>query len=96
MSAPDNRMVPQVQFTEQYIPSEDWLSVSRVFEKAAELSEFDKGQIVLTRCLGTSISETAHLVGCSCVAVVNMYQKWCTDTSSQGHNAKNHQQLQQW
>ncbi|KFM71191.1 hypothetical protein X975_03704, partial [Stegodyphus mimosarum] len=25
------------------------------------------------------MSETAHLVGCSCAVVVSIYQKWCMD-----------------
>ncbi|GBM10851.1 hypothetical protein AVEN_42112-1 [Araneus ventricosus] len=32
--------------------------------KAVDLSEFDRGQIVTARRLGTSITETARLVGC--------------------------------
>lgn len=47
--------------------------------KAADLSDFDKGQIVMARRLGTSISETARLVGCSRAVVVSTYQKWCRD-----------------
>ncbi|XP_023687729.1 acidic leucine-rich nuclear phosphoprotein 32 family member E isoform X1 [Paramormyrops kingsleyae] len=35
-----------------------------------DLSDFDKGQIVMARRLGQSISETARLVGCSRSAVV--------------------------
>ncbi len=63
-----------------FIPPEDRLSVSRVFsvrmEKAANLSEFEKGQTVMTRHFGTLISETTHLVGYSHAAIVSMYQKW--------------------
>ncbi|ROL41817.1 hypothetical protein DPX16_9408 [Anabarilius grahami] len=41
-----------------------------------DLSEFDKGQIVMARQLSQSISKTAALVGCSRSAVVSIYQKW--------------------
>ncbi|KAK3535585.1 hypothetical protein QTP70_017121 [Hemibagrus guttatus] len=44
--------------------------------KRKDLSEFDKGQIVLARQLDQSISKTAALVGCSRSAVVSIYQKW--------------------
>ncbi|KAK3517496.1 hypothetical protein QTP70_012575 [Hemibagrus guttatus] len=37
--------------------------------KRKDLSEFDKGQIVMTRRLDQSISKTAALVGCSWSAV---------------------------
>ncbi|KAF8777696.1 hypothetical protein HNY73_014514 [Argiope bruennichi] len=46
--------------------------------KAADLSNFDKGQMVTARPLRTSISETPRLVGCS-RAVVSTYRKWCMD-----------------
>ena len=36
-----------------------------VMGKAADLGELDRGQIVRARKLGTSIFETAQLVGCS-------------------------------
>ncbi|GBM33763.1 hypothetical protein AVEN_47058-1 [Araneus ventricosus] len=54
--------------------------------KAADLSEFDRGQIVMARRLGTSITETALLVGCSRSAVVSIHAKWINDgdTSSRG------------
>lgn len=38
--------------------------------KRKDLSEFDKGQIVMARRLGQRISKTAALVGCSRSAVV--------------------------
>ncbi|KPP69749.1 hypothetical protein Z043_111475 [Scleropages formosus] len=44
--------------------------------KHMDLSGFDKGQIVMARQLGRSISKTAGLVGCSRCAVVSTYQKW--------------------
>ncbi|GBL92539.1 hypothetical protein AVEN_123733-1 [Araneus ventricosus] len=47
--------------------------------KAADLSEFDRGQIVMTRRFGTSITETARLVGCSRSAVVSIHAKWIND-----------------
>ncbi|GBM23081.1 hypothetical protein AVEN_67049-1 [Araneus ventricosus] len=47
--------------------------------KAADLSEFDRGQIVMARRLGTSITETARLVGCSRSAVVSIHAKWIND-----------------
>ncbi|GBN33450.1 hypothetical protein AVEN_158340-1 [Araneus ventricosus] len=47
--------------------------------KAADLSEFDRGQIVMARRLGTSVTETAGLVGCSRSAVVSIHAKWIND-----------------
>ncbi|GBN23389.1 Transposable element Tc1 transposase [Araneus ventricosus] len=47
--------------------------------KAADLSEFDRGQIVMARRLGTSITETARLVGCTRSAVVSIHEKWIND-----------------
>uniref|UniRef100_A0AAY4BY98 Transposase Tc1-like domain-containing protein n=1 Tax=Denticeps clupeoides TaxID=299321 RepID=A0AAY4BY98_9TELE len=44
-----------------------------------DLSDFQKGQIVMARRLGQSISQTAELVGCSRAAVVRTYQKWCKE-----------------
>ncbi|KAK3511935.1 hypothetical protein QTP70_027585 [Hemibagrus guttatus] len=44
--------------------------------KRKDLSEFDKGQIVMARPLYQSIPKTAALVGCSWSAVVSIYQKW--------------------
>ena len=44
--------------------------------KCKDVSDFDKGQIVMARRLGQSISKTAALVGCSRSAVVRTYQKW--------------------
>ncbi|GFV97024.1 transposable element Tcb1 transposase [Trichonephila clavipes] len=53
---------------------------------AADLSDFDRGQIVMARRLGTSISETARLVGLRSTAV-STYAKWMNDceTSSRRH-----------
>ncbi|XP_072512438.1 putative high mobility group protein B1-like 1 [Salminus brasiliensis] len=57
--------------------------------KAKDLSDFDKGQIVMARRLGQSISQTAGLVGCSRCAVVKTYQKWSKEgppvSRRQGH-----------
>lgn len=57
--------------------------------KCRDLSDFDKGQIVMARCLGESISKTAALVGCSRSAVVLTYQKWSKEgqpvNRRQGH-----------
>ncbi|GBL78668.1 hypothetical protein AVEN_65240-1 [Araneus ventricosus] len=47
--------------------------------KAADLSEFDRGQIVMARRLGMNITETARLVGCSRSAVVSIHAKWIND-----------------
>ncbi|GBN72456.1 hypothetical protein AVEN_64910-1 [Araneus ventricosus] len=47
--------------------------------KAAFLSEFDRGQIVMARRLGTSIIEPARLVGCPRSAVVSIHAKWIND-----------------
>ncbi|GFX09604.1 HTH_Tnp_Tc3_2 domain-containing protein [Trichonephila clavipes] len=58
-----------------------------VMGKVADLSDFDRGQIVMARRLGTSISETAQLLGCSQSTVVSTYAKWMNDheTSSRRH-----------
>ncbi|KAK3573225.1 hypothetical protein QTP86_015136 [Hemibagrus guttatus] len=57
--------------------------------KCKDLSEFDKGQIVMARRLDQSISKTAALVGCSWSAVVSIYQKWSEEgtvvNQRQGH-----------
>ena len=57
--------------------------------KRKDLSEFDKGQIVMARRLGQSISKTAALVGCSQFTVVSIYQKWFKEgtvvNQRQGH-----------
>ncbi|GBM84626.1 hypothetical protein AVEN_226660-1 [Araneus ventricosus] len=52
--------------------------------KAADLSEFVRGQIVMARRLGMNITETARLVGCSQFVVVSIHAKWINngDTSS--------------
>ncbi|GBM88474.1 hypothetical protein AVEN_144796-1 [Araneus ventricosus] len=47
--------------------------------KAADLSEFDRGQIVMAQRLGTSNTETARLVGCSRSAVVSIHAKLIND-----------------
>ncbi|GBN62256.1 hypothetical protein AVEN_3795-1 [Araneus ventricosus] len=47
--------------------------------KAADLSEFDRGQIAMARRLGTSVTETAQLVGCSRSAAVSIHAKWIND-----------------
>ncbi|KAI4872592.1 hypothetical protein NFI96_002177 [Prochilodus magdalenae] len=47
--------------------------------KREDLSDFDRGQIVVARRLGQSISQTAKLVGCSRSAVANTYRKWCVE-----------------
>ncbi|GBO05866.1 hypothetical protein AVEN_187006-1 [Araneus ventricosus] len=47
--------------------------------KAADLSEFDRGQIVMARRRGTSITETARPVGCLQSAVVSIHAKWIND-----------------
>ncbi|GFY05631.1 uncharacterized protein TNCV_4402981 [Trichonephila clavipes] len=49
-----------------------------VMGNAADLSDFDKGQIVMARRLGTNISETARLMGCS-RSTVSTYAKWMND-----------------
>ncbi len=53
------------------------------------MSEFDKGQIVMARRLGQSISKIASLVRCSRSAVVDIYQKWSKEGTvvnrRQGH-----------
>lgn len=41
-----------------------------------ELTDFDKGQVVMAREMGVSVSETAKLVGCSRDAVVRAYSQW--------------------
>lgn len=43
--------------------------------KHKDLSNFDKGQIVMAGRSGQSISRTAGFVGCSRSAVVDTYQR---------------------
>ncbi|GBL98601.1 hypothetical protein AVEN_19668-1 [Araneus ventricosus] len=50
--------------------------------KAADLSEFDRGKIVMARRLRTSINETAQLVGCALSAVVSIHAKWINDSDT--------------
>ncbi|GBL89354.1 hypothetical protein AVEN_225876-1 [Araneus ventricosus] len=50
--------------------------------KAAILSKFDRGQIVMALRLGTSITETARMVGCSRFAVVSIHAKWINDSDT--------------
>ncbi|GBL74750.1 hypothetical protein AVEN_243618-1 [Araneus ventricosus] len=47
--------------------------------KVVDLSEFDRGQIVMARRLGMSITETVRLVGCSRSAFVSIHAKWIND-----------------
>ncbi|KAJ8254683.1 hypothetical protein GJAV_G00196010 [Gymnothorax javanicus] len=44
--------------------------------RTKDLSDFDKGQIVIARRLGRSLTATASLVGCSRSAVVNTFRQW--------------------
>ncbi|CAI5647008.1 unnamed protein product [Oreochromis niloticus] len=53
--------------------------------KRKDLTDFDKGQIVMARRLGQSISKTAALVGCSRSAVVSIYQKWSKEGTVVNH-----------
>ncbi|KFM72688.1 hypothetical protein X975_11519, partial [Stegodyphus mimosarum] len=54
-------------------------AISDIMGKAADLYDFNKGQIITARRLGKSISEMVRLVGCSCAVVVSTYPKWCMD-----------------
>ncbi|GBN23094.1 hypothetical protein AVEN_69295-1 [Araneus ventricosus] len=47
--------------------------------KTADLSEFERGQIVMARRLATSITETARLISCSRSAIVSIHAKWIND-----------------
>ncbi|XP_055928709.1 uncharacterized protein LOC129959841 [Argiope bruennichi] len=47
--------------------------------KTADLSDFDKDQIVMPRRLGTAISETSRLMGYSRAVAVSIYRTWCMD-----------------
>ena len=49
-----------------------------VMEKTADLSDFNRGQIVMARRLGTRVSKTAWLMGClwSTVVWVLMQSRW--------------------
>lgn len=57
--------------------------------KGKDLSEFDKGQIVMAKRLGESSSRISALVGCSRSTVISIYQKWCKEGEAasrrQGH-----------
>lgn len=45
-------------------------------EPCEELTDFDKGQVVMAIEMGVSVSETARLVGCSRAAVIGAYRQW--------------------
>lgn len=45
-------------------------------EDYGELSDFDKGQVVIAIEIGKSVSETAQMVGCTRAAVVKTYRQW--------------------
>ncbi|GFX16000.1 hypothetical protein TNCV_4702601 [Trichonephila clavipes] len=45
--------------------------------KPADLSDFDRAEIVMPRTLETTISKTWRLVGCSPAVVVSTYRKLC-------------------
>ncbi|KAK3567699.1 hypothetical protein QTP86_021632 [Hemibagrus guttatus] len=62
-------------------------NLSGKMDKRKDLSEFDKGQIVMARRLDQSISKTAALVGCSWSAVVIIYQKWSKEEFSSSTQA---------
>lgn len=64
-------------YTHAIIPFKYSSDTSRM-EKATDLSDFDKEQIVMARRLGTIIMETAKLVGCSRTAM-SIYGKWLKD-----------------
>ena len=74
--------------SEHFVLKVDVLEAGKM-GKRKDLSEFDKGQIVMARRLGQSISKTAALVGCSRSAVVSIYQKWSKEGTvvnrRQGH-----------
>ncbi|XP_071971093.1 acidic leucine-rich nuclear phosphoprotein 32 family member E isoform X1 [Engystomops pustulosus] len=57
----------------------------------SDLSNFDKGQIVMAMRLGESISKTAGLVGCSRSAVVSTYQNW----SKEGQTGNRRQPIEE-
>ncbi|KFM78057.1 hypothetical protein X975_10264, partial [Stegodyphus mimosarum] len=59
--------------------------ISDIMGKAADLSDFEEGQIIRAWRLGISVSEMAHLVGCSCTILVNSYRKWCMDDETTSH-----------
>ena len=58
-----------------------------VMGKAADLKNFDKGQILISRMLGTIIFKTTRLVGCLLSTVVSIYAKRMSvgDISSRRH-----------
>ncbi|GFU99535.1 HTH_Tnp_Tc3_2 domain-containing protein [Trichonephila clavipes] len=98
------RTVFTVQKPKKATPEESFFHLFLcVMGKAADLSDFDRGQIVMARRLGTSISETARLVSCSRSTVVSTYAKWMNDgdISSRRHGVgrlhaikeKGHQRL---
>ena len=48
----------------------------RMMGKAADQSEFNRGQIVMSKRFRTSISEAAWLIGFLWSAVASVYEKW--------------------
>ena len=47
--------------------------------KAADLSNFDRNQILMAQRFGTSISKTARFMSCSQSTVISTYAKWMND-----------------
>ncbi|XP_066465270.1 acidic leucine-rich nuclear phosphoprotein 32 family member E isoform X1 [Eleutherodactylus coqui] len=60
-------------------------------KELSDLTNFDKGQIVMAMRLGESISKTAGLVGCTRCAVVSTYQNW----SEEGQPANRRQLIEE-
>ncbi|XP_055932899.1 uncharacterized protein LOC129962922 [Argiope bruennichi] len=73
-----------MSFTGDNLPStvDSLRRYSGELREAADLSDFDRGQIVMARRTRTSISETARLVGCAGSTVVRTYAKWMNDGES--------------
>lgn len=68
------------------------MSEAEKMDEFNALSDFDRGQIVMARRLGQSISKTADLVGCPRSAVVSTYQK-CSKEGQPAKRRKDHGRL---
>ncbi|MEQ2165858.1 hypothetical protein GOODEAATRI_021489, partial [Goodea atripinnis] len=69
--SPAGRLTSLQIFSQSWMRCRPWWNMEQ-----EELSDFDKGQVVVARELGLSVSQTAKMLGCSRAAVVSAYRQW--------------------